>query len=60
MTIFSQWGTVIFETTDSNKGWNGETESGILAPTGVYAFQINYFSSIGRPTVKQGIVTLIK
>jgi gliding motility-associated-like protein len=60
MTIFSQWGTVIFETTDSNKGWNGETESGVLAPTGVYAFQINYFSSIGRPTVKQGIVTLIK
>ena len=60
MTIFSQWGTVVFESSSPEVGWGGESSTGILAPSGTYAFQINYNDSSGRPTIKQGIVTLIR
>lgn len=60
MTIFSQWGTVVFESVNAETGWDGSGLSGTFAPSGVYAFQIDYYDSIGRPTVKQGIVTLIR
>lgn len=60
MTIFSQWGTVIFESIDATVGWDGVTSSGVPAQSGTYVFQVEYNDSISRPIVQRGIVTLIR
>jgi gliding motility-associated-like protein len=60
MTIFSQWGTILFESNSPDIGWDGNTINGSPAQSGTYIFQIKYNDSISRPTLKQGIVTLIR
>jgi gliding motility-associated-like protein len=60
LTIFSQWGTILFESNSPDIGWDGNTINGSPAQSGTYIFQIKYNDSISRPTLKQGIVTLIR
>jgi len=41
MTIYTRWGEKVFETTDSEEGWDG-TYQGKQAPVGVYLLKIRY------------------
>ncbi len=38
ITIYDRWGKEMFKTTNPNVYWNGSTESGAKAPTGVYYY----------------------
>ncbi|HYV92878.1 MAG TPA: PKD domain-containing protein [Chitinophagales bacterium] len=61
-SIFSRWGELIFETTDSSKGWDG-TNKGIAAAMGVYVYVVSYISdcnNIKKEKVKCGNVSLIR
>ena len=40
MSIFDRWGSLIFNSNDINKGWNGRKDS-TKVETGVYVYQIN-------------------
>ncbi|MCX7861897.1 MAG: gliding motility-associated C-terminal domain-containing protein [Bacteroidales bacterium] len=39
--IFDRWGSVVFETTDPLKGWDG-TQGGKVVPSGMYVYLLNY------------------
>jgi gliding motility-associated-like protein len=57
--IFNRWGTMVFETTDINSGWDG-TYKGTPQPFGVYVYMVEAYTSTGRKFIKQGNVTLIR
>lgn len=60
MQIFDRWGTLIFETTEKDKGWDGYDKSGNLLPAGVYVFKLTMRLSNGQRTTKIGDVTLLR
>ncbi len=46
MIVYDRWGNVIFESHDSNRGWNGTLgENGDVVPEGIYNWKI-YFTEI--------------
>lgn len=55
VTILNRWGTVVFETTDENKGWDG---SGMDDNTYVYIIQ--YKNSRGEFIELKGTITMIR
>lgn len=57
--IFNRWGNVIFETTDIDKGWNGEF-NGVPQPFDVYVYQIEAVTNTGAVFKKYGNVTLLR
>jgi gliding motility-associated-like protein len=57
--IFNRWGNLIFETTDAEKGWNGEY-NGIPQPIGVYVYEVEVVAKSGKTIRKQGNVTLLR
>ncbi len=57
--IFNRWGTKVFETSDIDKGWNGQF-NGEAQPMGVYIYTVEAVSNKGTSFVKQGNVTLIR
>ncbi|HOZ52403.1 MAG TPA: gliding motility-associated C-terminal domain-containing protein, partial [Chitinophagaceae bacterium] len=57
--VYNRWGQLIFETTDINKGWNGQF-NGVPQPLGTYVYLIDAVTSSGRKFYKQGNVTLIR
>ena len=60
LRIFNRWGQLIYETSDTNNGWNG-THKGNIVQEGVYIWKIDakeaHSSIIHR---KNGIVSLLK
>jgi hypothetical protein len=57
LKIFTRWGNLIYETTDLNKGWDGYSRDGNLAPQAVYVWIAtgkftdgNMFNKIGDVT----------
>ena len=61
MTIFSRWGSLIYESNDIYKGWDG-TINGSPAPEGVYVYMVNYIGCNGRTDDKplNGTVMLFR
>ena len=61
MKIYNRWGEKIFETTDSNQGWNGMYK-GQMAECATYVWLIHYSTSCSKNTIikKSGQVTIIK
>lgn len=59
MTILSRWGLQIFETTDMANGWDGLVK-GQYAPSGLYAYILNYKSLTGKDYTKRGTVMLVR
>jgi len=59
MTIFNNWGEVLFSSTDITKGWNGSI-LGAPVVTGSYAFIIEASDRKGTQKVLSGTVTLLK
>jgi gliding motility-associated-like protein len=64
MQIFDRWGALVFESTDINKGWNGQIQNR-LAPSDTYVWIITYqqfslTSANGSTKRKHGTVVLIR
>ena len=60
--VFDRWGNMVFQqTTDSAKDifWDGTT-GGQAAPTGVYAYRMEYLRADGSSQYLTGDVTLVK
>jgi gliding motility-associated-like protein len=60
MQIYDRWGTLVFETTDKNVGWDGYDRNHRLMPAGVYVYKLVMRLSNGQRTTKLGDVTLIR
>jgi len=58
LQIFNRWGTLIFETFDINKPWNGYYK-GKLCQQGVYVWLVEGKYANGRPYKKAGDITLL-
>jgi PKD repeat protein len=58
MQIFNRWGTLIFETYDINKAWNGYFK-GKLCAQGVYVWFVEGKYANGRPFKEAGDITLL-
>jgi PKD repeat protein len=58
MQIFNRWGTLIFETYEINKPWNGYYK-GQLCQQGVYVWLVEGKYANGRPFKKAGDITLL-
>ena len=57
--IFNRWGAKVFETTDINKGWDGQFNN-TPQPMGVYVYRVEAISTKGKTIMKQGNVTLLR
>lgn len=57
--IFNRWGQEVFRSSDPTLGWDGNFE-GQKAPTGVYAFLINYKNLNKEARLAKGNVTLVR
>ncbi|MCB9192540.1 MAG: gliding motility-associated C-terminal domain-containing protein [Flavobacteriales bacterium] len=57
--VYNRWGGKVFETTDPDKGWNGEN-GGKKEPQGAYVYFVQFVSSKGETYSKSGSVTLIR
>ncbi|MBC9813475.1 gliding motility-associated C-terminal domain-containing protein [Crocinitomicaceae bacterium CZZ-1] len=57
--VYSNWGTLIFETNDYTVGWDG-THKGENAPVGVYTWTFVVEMGNGQIVKKSGDVTLIR
>jgi gliding motility-associated-like protein len=58
-SIYNNWGTLIFQTTDTQTGWNG-TYKGSLVQEGVYVYVVRFENSDGQMMENAGTVTLIR
>src|SRR5699024_5059060 len=57
--IYNRWGTKVFETSDINKGWNGQF-NGEPQPMGVYIYTVEALSNKGTALSRTGNVTLLR
>lgn len=57
--LYNQWGQLVFETNELNKGWNGMYK-GYEAPPGVYVYTITYTGNDNRTAQLNGNVTLLR
>lgn len=61
LTIFNRWGEIIFESYDTEYGWNGHYGDGGLVQDGVYIWQIDFKESMSdKRHIKRGHVTVLK
>ena len=59
MFVTNRWGEKVFQTTNTEEGWDG-TYQGKEQPLGVYSYFINYRSLEGLPIEERGTFTLIR
>ncbi|SMO67879.1 Ig-like domain-containing protein, partial [Solitalea koreensis] len=57
--IYNQWGQLLFESNDHNKGWDG-TFSGKEQPIGVYVYVAQATLINGKEVMKKGSINLIR
>lgn len=55
LAIYDRWGAKVYETDNVNTGWSGTNH-----PEGVYAYTVQYKTSLGEYRQRKGTVTLIK
>ena len=58
MKIFSKWGEMVFESKDSETGWEGRIRSR-KAPMGIYIYQIRFTDIQNNPRAIFGTFTLL-
>lgn len=56
--IFTRWGTLIFETQDTDQGWDGKINGTDPAKEGVYVYHISFATPEGETFSKTGTVLL--
>lgn len=61
-TIFSRWGSIVFDSTDSQEKWTGGVKDGdYFVPDGVYVWQLIYRKSDAVDLTKvRGHVTIVR
>jgi gliding motility-associated-like protein len=60
MQIFDRWGNLIFESNNSNVGWDGYDRNGRIMPAGVYVYKLTLRLSDGQRTTQVGDITMIR
>ncbi|MBJ10328.1 MAG: hypothetical protein CMP66_02550 [Flavobacteriales bacterium] len=60
LKVWSQWGELIFESTDVNQFWDGKTKSGLYAPNDTYVWSIRINDELGKQTHHTGTVNLLR
>jgi gliding motility-associated-like protein len=60
MQVYDRWGNLIFESNDSNTGWDGYDKNGKLLPAGVYVYKLTLRLSDGQRTTQIGDITMIR
>jgi len=58
-SIFNRYGNLIYSTNIAGEGWDG-TYNGILQPTGVFVWTLEYISKEDKPVSTRGVVSLIR
>ena len=58
MKVFNRWGTLLFETTDYTKGWDGKFKNQIITPD-VFVYSIQYRDDKGLIYRKTGTLNLL-
>ncbi|GAC1531949.1 MAG: hypothetical protein NVS3B15_11800 [Sediminibacterium sp.] len=59
LMIYNQWGTQLFVSTDTSKGWDG-TYKGEKAPAGNYTYALEAIMQDGKRVTKGGSFSLIR
>lgn len=59
MIIYDRWGTKVFETSDSQEGWNGKYSNGNVAPLGAYIYYLKVKGSDGTTLEQKGTFLLM-
>ncbi len=59
LLVFNRWGTLLFESTDSEKGWDG-TFQGKLCQQDVYVYKFTASYENGERVVRVGDINLIR
>jgi len=59
MRIYNRWGNLIFESKNLNQGWDG-SYNGTPQPFGVYIYEIEAVTNLGKIVTQRGNVTLIR
>lgn len=60
MQVFDRWGNLIFESNNSNIGWDGYDKNGKLMPAGVYVYKLTVRLSDGQRSTQLGDITMIR
>ncbi len=60
MQVFDRWGNLVFESNNSNVGWDGYDKDGDLLPAGVYVYKLTLRLSDGQRTTQVGDITMIR
>ena len=60
MQIFDRWGNLVFESKESNRGWDGYDKNGALLPAGVYVYKLVLRLANDQRTTQIGDVTMIR
>jgi len=60
LQIYDRWGNLIFESTSSERGWDGYNRDGKLMPTGVYVYKLTVRFSDSQRTTQVGDITLLR
>jgi gliding motility-associated-like protein len=59
LSIFNRWGEMLFSTTDTKKGWDGNYR-GIPSPQGTYIYSLVYSDNLGKVYKTKGTINLIR
>lgn len=57
--IYNRWGQLLFSTTETGKGWNGNY-NGIAQPSGTYVYEALGTDQSGNRVFKKGTIVLIR
>ena len=61
ITIYNRWGAVIYESTNANLSWDGNSPAGKQASAGVYFFEIRYTDQCSDvENLKTGYIHLVR
>ena len=58
MKVFNRWGTLMFESDDYSKGWNGLFKNEVLQPD-VFVYAVQYKDGDGLVYRKTGTINLL-
>jgi gliding motility-associated-like protein len=59
MKIYSRWGSLVYETNDFQKGWNGVNDNNEII-TGVYTYYVEVLNVFGEVHKYEGVFNLIR
>ncbi len=59
LRVYNRWGTLLFETTNANLGWDG-TYGDTPQPQGVYVYVLEALTPTGKPYTQKGTITLVR